>query len=256
MPATPAPRRSDLAVASLVLGILGVPLLALLFMGLLLTLLGVVLGHMALFQIKKSAGALLGRRMALAGVTLGYLTLALFLVLIPVFNDALLRAAMTSTLSNGRALYHVQFSAVIDQSLTNAWPKATDLPTSTAVFTNMLDRGELKVSYAFFSAPGVAIYKGTNAALFRPENNAWCVVADISEAGTGHIPLLFTRNLRIASLADLKGKVGDQLSDEPPFGRKGVPVIFLGGTAKILTPNMLWSDVLGGATFTNRVLRP
>ena len=61
-----APKTSGLAIASLVCGILCVPIAS------------IVLGHLALSQIKRAAGAVVGKGMAIAGLVLGYL-----LVLIP-----------------------------------------------------------------------------------------------------------------------------------------------------------------------------
>ena len=68
-------RTSGLAIASLVLGIVWV-----FWIG---SILAVVFGHVALSQIKRSMGALSGRGLAVAGLVLGYLgvaMLALFIV--------------------------------------------------------------------------------------------------------------------------------------------------------------------------------
>lgn len=76
--ASAANRTNPFAVVSLVLGLVGVSLLA------------VVFGHIALSQIKRSAGAQTGRGMALAGTIFGWLGLAAvaaavaFVVLAPV----------------------------------------------------------------------------------------------------------------------------------------------------------------------------
>ena len=137
------------------------------------------------------------------------------------------------------------------------WPDSSEFPSSTAYITNVVSRGAIRHDdYSLFSAPGITAYRGTNAGWFKAENNAWCVVADLSDNAADNTPFLITRNLNVSSLAELKGKVGDQLSDEPPFGRKGVVIISKGGAANIVKPDMLWSDFLGGQTFTNRVLRP
>ncbi len=67
------------------------------------------------------------------------------------------------------------------------------------------------------------------------------------------MPLLFTRNLRINSLAEFKGV--EQLSDDPPFGRRSVLVVFNNGVAQKFTPDMLASN-FNVSHATNRVLRP
>lgn len=120
----------------------------------------------------------------------------------------------------------------------------------------MVGSGQLRVDYSYFTAAGIKPYSGTNAVLLRAEDNMWCVVADLNDDISDTIPYLFTRNLRVASLAELKGKVGDQLSGEPPFGHRGLVLIAKSGAARVLKPDMLWSNILHGATFTNRVLRP
>jgi hypothetical protein len=61
------PKTSGLAIGSLVCGILCVPIVS------------IVLGHLALSQIKRAAGAVVGKGLAIAGLVLGYL-----LVLIPI----------------------------------------------------------------------------------------------------------------------------------------------------------------------------
>jgi GYF domain 2/Domain of unknown function (DUF4190) len=68
------PRTSGLAIASLVLGILGLPTLLLVIGSLLATIFGAV----ALGLISRSNGTLTGRGMAIAGLVLGIIGLALF----------------------------------------------------------------------------------------------------------------------------------------------------------------------------------
>ncbi|MEJ2157525.1 MAG: DUF4190 domain-containing protein [Desulfobacteraceae bacterium] len=69
------PRTSALAVWSLVLGILG-----LLCFSFLAGIPAVICGHMGRSKIKDSQGALKGEGMALAGIIMGYLGLALFVM--------------------------------------------------------------------------------------------------------------------------------------------------------------------------------
>ena len=63
-------RTNGFAIASLVLGILGV------------VLLGLIFGYIALSQIKRSGGTQGGRGMALAGVILSWAWLALVIILV------------------------------------------------------------------------------------------------------------------------------------------------------------------------------
>ena len=72
VPPTLAARRNGLAVWSLVLGAVWI-----FWVG---SVLAVILGHVALAQIRDSNGWQRGRGLALAGLLLGYLALALFVI--------------------------------------------------------------------------------------------------------------------------------------------------------------------------------
>ena len=70
---TPTPQKTNgFAIASLVFGIIGGVLLALVF------------GYIALSQIKRSGGRQGGRGLALAGVTLGWVWLGIVIILVAV----------------------------------------------------------------------------------------------------------------------------------------------------------------------------
>lgn len=74
---TQTPRTSGLAVASLVLGIFGLcP-----YTFLIAPLLAVIFGHISLSNIKRSGGILQGQGMARAGLAMGYIGVALIIVL-------------------------------------------------------------------------------------------------------------------------------------------------------------------------------
>jgi competence protein ComGC len=72
------PKTSALAVWSLVLGIL-----SLLCFTIFAAIPGVICGHKALSKIKRSAGALTGQGLAIAGLVTGYLGIAWAVVMIP-----------------------------------------------------------------------------------------------------------------------------------------------------------------------------
>jgi len=78
-PRTPLPKRKTpgIAIASLICGIL-----SWVCVGLLAAIPAVITGHMALGRIKRSAGALGGRGMAIAGLVLGYTSIVVMTVLI------------------------------------------------------------------------------------------------------------------------------------------------------------------------------
>ncbi|RYD49984.1 MAG: DUF4190 domain-containing protein [Verrucomicrobiaceae bacterium] len=69
------PRKSGLAITSLVLGIVGLPTVF-------PAIVAVVLGHLALAKIRRSAGALEGKGIAVSGLVIGYVGLVLMPFLI------------------------------------------------------------------------------------------------------------------------------------------------------------------------------
>ena len=258
MNAPVTPRNSGLAIASLVLGIVGLLTLAVCVGGL-PALLAVIFGHRALAQIKTSAGHLGGRAMAEAGVATGYVGLGgllLLIIFVPAIVTPQQTGKMTGTLSHGRQIFIAHFGRVLDtptNDLSGGWPQSGEFPTSTAFFTNLVASGELKVDFSFFAADGLQACKSTNAAQFKAGNNAWCVVADLKDSDPDQTPFLFTRNLSINSLAEFRGAA--QLGDEPPFGRAGVVVVFKSGSVMKFKPDQLASN-FNCCGATNRVLRP
>lgn len=72
------PSTSGLAIAAMVTGISSLPLYAFCLIGAPASIAAVVLGHLARRQIRRSGGMKSGSGMALAGLIIGYITLALF----------------------------------------------------------------------------------------------------------------------------------------------------------------------------------
>lgn len=104
-PATSAAKTSGLAIASLVFGILGfcLPVVG--------GLTGLVLGLVGLGKIKKSAGGLTGRGLAVAGIVVSAASVlvhlavaALIAITIPAVNQALEAAKATATTNNLKQL--------------------------------------------------------------------------------------------------------------------------------------------------------
>jgi len=78
----PPSKTSTLAVWSLILGCLAIVLL-LGCIGPVVAIPAVICGHLAYSRIKRSAGALSGQGMALAGLITGYISIGLSIILIP-----------------------------------------------------------------------------------------------------------------------------------------------------------------------------
>ena len=72
-----ARKTSGMAVASLVLSIVSVPTICCCGAGLVAAILAVVFGHLAMGQIRRSEGRLDGTGMAVAGLVIGYASVAL-----------------------------------------------------------------------------------------------------------------------------------------------------------------------------------
>ncbi len=99
IPNPPAlPRTSSLAVGSLICGILGIIVICLPFV---LSLIGIILGHVAFVKVRRSAGQVGGEGLALGGLITGYTgivlgvfyTVIMVAVLVPVFVQGTTLAA-------------------------------------------------------------------------------------------------------------------------------------------------------------------
>lgn len=273
----PAPRRSRLALTSRILGVAALltsiilPLHLAVIPTLVMAILAFVIGSLALILIMISTSNINGRGVAWTGIILACF---LYLVIAPsskvpnikyVWNilwdlKEKLYYPEHEIMNRGKYIYIALYSSCEDKEVAprfDCYPHSDVTLSSTTFFTSIINnRIMVNVDYSFFSAPGIIPYHGTNAAMFKPENNAWCIVADLHETASAKAPILFTRNLKISTLTELKGRVGDQLDDAPPFGRKNLVIVFNDGRCFALKPDMLWSNILGGQSFTNRVLRP
>ena len=236
-------QRVGAALASLVLGILGLVLI-----GPLGSIPAVICGHVALSRIKKNPDALDGDGLALAGLILGYVQIGLMAImlpllaaiLIPAITRATASAGMVATVANGANIYKSAFAAQMDAEVrddgTTAWPRKGEYRTSTEYFIHLVESKAMAVSYAFFAAPGIPAAKSTDAKDFKAENNAWRLVLGLDEAPEG-TPFLFTRNYEPDALC-----AGDDpivLNDEPPFGKNGLVVVLKGGSAYFLKGDQL-----------------
>src|SRR6185295_12064356 len=110
-------KTSGLAIASLIFGLL--------FLFFPLSIVAIVFGHISLSQIKKSAGRLGGKGLAIAGLVLGYLGVAiipLILIIAAIAIPNLLRARIAANeasavnavrrISTAQMTYQSQFPAV------------------------------------------------------------------------------------------------------------------------------------------------
>ena len=77
-----ARQTSGLAIASLVLGIVSVPTICCCGGGLVAAILAIIFGHLAMGRIRRSQGRLDGTGMAVAGLVIGYASVALQILVV------------------------------------------------------------------------------------------------------------------------------------------------------------------------------
>jgi len=85
LPSPPPRKTCGLAIASLVLGIVSVPMMCCCGAGLVAAILAIVFGHLAIGQIRRSEGRLDGKGMAVAGLVMGYIGLLLHIAVAIIF---------------------------------------------------------------------------------------------------------------------------------------------------------------------------
>lgn len=126
IPGSPVPQKtSGMAIASLIFGIL--------FIFFPLSIPAIVFGHIALSQIKRSSGRLGGRGLAIAGLVLGYLGIAvipLILIIAAIAIPNLLRARIAANEASAVAtLRSINSAQVAYQATYPAVGFARDLPS-------------------------------------------------------------------------------------------------------------------------------
>lgn len=179
-------------------------------------------------------------------------------LLFPAIQGALVKANALKTGNAGKGIWTAMFDESTTREALNlpiVWP--VDGPStpdyeqdfvdacqnSTEFLKWLIEADVLEgVNTAFFACPGMVAQSITDD--FGPDNNAWCIVTDISEKMGGNTPLLFTKNFNLGSshlgsldesapLLDAKGM---------PFGGKVGIVITKGGAVKVLDLKYLKDD--------------
>lgn len=181
-------------------------------------------------------------------------------VLTPTVTDALTRGKMTGTLANGRSIFQALFAKDIEDPIFqtgSAYPRSSgSAPTfsaSTAFWVHVVTSGIMRVNTSFFSAPGVPPPVDTNITSFTEGNNAWCITADLSDSSLDTTPLIFTRNLNLSTIVN--SDYGAQMTENAPFGTKGVPTVLKGGSGLIFKKDNINGNFYTGSS-NNVVLRP
>jgi len=174
-------------------------------------------------------------------------------VLYPAIQLALAKARMARTSTQGRSLYQALLAAQNEGD--DVFPRSTGgrrYANSTDYWRWVVTARVADVTFDFFSASGLPAYEGLDPDKFEPAQNAWCIAMDVNDSTRDMTPVLFTRNLDIKSLdADLK----DALTEQPPFGTRGVVVITKGASARTIKAGKL-AQTFNPAKDANPVLRP
>ena len=141
--AAPKPKTSPGSVWSLVLGILGF-----ICCGIFTAIPAVICGHVSYSKIKKSGGTLAGDGMALAGLILGYIGIAISIVFmlvivplllaiaIPSFMQASTTAQQNARVNNLRQIEAAKDTYAIEIGRTNTWAFTNDAKASTNFISN------------------------------------------------------------------------------------------------------------------------
>lgn len=115
------PRKSGLAIASLACGIASV-----LCLGMIAGIPAVICGHIAHSKINRSSGLLTGAGMALAGLVMGYLSIFLTVVVLPILAAIALPAILTAKdqamavrqLGDAKVIHLAMMQAALDRKTT------------------------------------------------------------------------------------------------------------------------------------------
>jgi prepilin-type N-terminal cleavage/methylation domain-containing protein len=189
-------------------------------------------------------------------------------LLLPVIQEARLKAKLTHTMSNGRGIHLALFARSIESPIDDrsAWPQgvtATDPATrqwrnSTTFFQWVVSSGIMEVSFDFFSAEGTEKELSRDPKLFTRSENAWAVTVGVNEDMQDGVPALFTANVGRSNGGRLF-----LVNQEPflrpnsePFGDEACVVVYKGGSAIVLSTETLKTNTFNSAGATNLVINP
>ena len=189
-------------------------------------------------------------------------------LLIPVIQEARLKAKLTHTISNGRSIHLALFARSIESPLDarSAWPQGvrrTDPATrqwqnSTTFFKWVVTNGIMEVSFDFFSAEGTEKELSRDPKLFTRGENAWAVTVGVNEDMRDEVPALFTANVGRSNGGRLF-----LVNQEPflrpnsePFGDEACVVVYKGGSAIVLSTETLKTNSFNSVGATNFVINP
>ncbi len=203
-------------------------------------------------------------------------------ILVPTVTSALENANRTRVLSNGRGIHQSIFSAMTGDILyatESYWPSSTNTShgtTSTQYFIHLMRTrndptpgpGVLNKDFGVFAATGVTPAQTIDGAgstvQFAAAHNCWSVTDGLTQESASNAPLIFTRNLNVATLLPANsGPITDtQIGTAPyaaPYANRAVVVIFNGGGGAAITGRALdWQNFNppGVSSVSQNVMQP
>jgi prepilin-type N-terminal cleavage/methylation domain-containing protein len=173
-------------------------------------------------------------------------------LLFPAIQRALSNGRQTATVSNGRGIYQALLAADVTGDILPRTTGDDPFDNSTDYFKHAVSNMYLEVTFEYFGAYGLPRSMGLDPDDFEADNNAWCIVADIGDSTHATTPVLFSRNLDISSMDE---DLEDALTEEAPFGKRGVAIIRKDGSASFVLAKDL-EQMFNPAEVSNVVLRP
>ena len=179
----------------------------------------------------------------------------LAVMLFPSIKNGILKAQATSLGNKGKQVVMAIIQANLEReamSYSTIWPKDgksySSSKKSTDYFKWLISQDYLSgMDYTFFAGGGVSVPEpGTE---FSGINNAWNVVAELTDSEVETFPVLFTRNLLIetADVAAWRGDSEDKIpmdTQAQPFGERIGVVIYKGGAMQNFRKKyLMWSAV-------------
>ena len=189
-------------------------------------------------------------------------------LLIPVIQQARLKAKLTETMANGRSIYMALFARSIENPLDTipAWPqgvRGTDPATrqwqnSTTFFKWVVTAGIMEVSFDFFSAEGTDKEVSIDPDQFTRNENAWAVTVGVNGDMQDGAPVLFTANIGRSNGGRLFQADQEPFlrPDAEPFGDAACVVVFKGGSVVTLDTDNLTTNTFNEPGATNYVINP
>lgn len=200
-------------------------------------------------------------------------TALLVLIMLPRLNINIEKATDAKLIANGLTIYKSLFifnrldiygssRMPLPQSKPYDYETEYVFSNSTDFFVYLTTNNFLNENWSIFAGPEIPAAPGKydpedphSIEQFKPENNAWNVVADLNVDDSG-TPFLFTRNFQEKKLKSNGTKDETPHLSGPPLGDDTMIIIRMGGIGEVMKGgNILWKNI-NPAKKDNPILRP